>query len=178
MIVTTITPINSSAEVGKRQGSNPNVLGTSVSPIHSPIYFDRTPQANPVIVTTIGQGIKGDPGPPGPAGGDWLTGSGTPDNSLGNDGQIYYATGTGDVYKKQAGVWERQFAITGKSFYYEHTQSVASDMWTVNHNKGSRPSIAVYSAGGKEIWAEIIHNNVNQALIYFDSAITGSAICT
>jgi hypothetical protein len=118
MIVTTITPLNTTAELGKRTGSPPNVLGTSVSPLHSPLYFDNKPAQNSVIVTTIGQGIKGDKGDkgdPGEAGGAWLFVTGIPSNTLGIDGQTAYSTDTGNLYNKVSGLWELKGTITAKS---------------------------------------------------------------
>jgi hypothetical protein len=60
---------------------------------------------------------------------------------------------------------------------YVHTQSTASTTWTVNHNLGSRPLIAVFSAGGVEVDASILHISNNQAQISFNTAVTGTATC-
>lgn len=61
---------------------------------------------------------------------------------------------------------------------HEHTQSVASDVWTVNHNLGFRPAVSLLSVGGREMWAEVIHTSVNQFVAYFDAPTTGIAICS
>ena len=61
---------------------------------------------------------------------------------------------------------------------FEFTQSVASAVWTVNHNLGFRPNVSVLSPGGVEVWAEVIHANVNQVFIYFDQAQTGLVLCS
>lgn len=50
------------------------------------------------------------------------------------------------------------------------------DTWVVNHNLNKRPNIDVYSIGGKEMLAEVIHVSLNQAVVYFDAPITGSVI--
>jgi hypothetical protein len=61
---------------------------------------------------------------------------------------------------------------------YTHTQASASDTWTINHNLGFRPSVALLSVGGREMLAEVIHTGANQAIAYFDSPISGQAICS
>jgi hypothetical protein len=61
---------------------------------------------------------------------------------------------------------------------YEHTQAVASDTWTVNHNLGYRPAASLLTVGGREMWAEVIHTSANQFIAYFDSPVTGVAICS
>jgi hypothetical protein len=61
---------------------------------------------------------------------------------------------------------------------FSHTQSAASDTWTVNHNLGFRPAASILSVGGKEMWAEVIHTSNNQFLAYFDAPVAGVAICS
>lgn len=60
---------------------------------------------------------------------------------------------------------------------YEHTQSAASAIWTINHNLGSRPLIMLYSIGWVEVEAEIVHLDANTAQALFVSPVTGFAIC-
>jgi hypothetical protein len=55
-------------------------------------------------------------------------------------------------------------------------QSAPAAVWTVNHNLGHYVNAKVYSAGGVEMWAEIIQPNTNQLLIYFDGPQTGYVI--
>ena len=61
---------------------------------------------------------------------------------------------------------------------FEQAQLVAADTWTVNHNLGYRPAVSLLTVGGKEMWAEVIHISVNQFVAYFDSPVTGVAICS
>jgi hypothetical protein len=61
---------------------------------------------------------------------------------------------------------------------FTHTQAVASDTWTVNHNLGFRPAVSTLSVGGKEMLAEVIHTSVNQFIAYFDAPTSGIAICS
>jgi hypothetical protein len=67
-------------------------------------------------------------------------------------------------------------AVAGGS--YTHNQSVAADTWTVNHNLGFRPAIRALTVGGSEVWGEVLHVSANQTIIYFDSPLAGSAICS
>ena len=60
---------------------------------------------------------------------------------------------------------------------YLHTQASPSATWTVNHNLGVRPIIAVFSIGWVEVGANTTHTNENQAIIYFNTANAGFAVC-
>lgn len=61
---------------------------------------------------------------------------------------------------------------------YTHTQSVDSDLWTVNHNLGYRPDTEVFSVGGEKILAEVLHTSLNQALVYWSAPKSGSVRCS
>lgn len=52
------------------------------------------------------------------------------------------------------------------------------DTWVINHNIGRRPLVGVFSVGGVEMWAEILHVSLNQVIVYFDSPVAGYAICS
>ncbi|MGQ0622670.1 MAG: hypothetical protein ACT4QA_22650 [Panacagrimonas sp.] len=59
---------------------------------------------------------------------------------------------------------------------YLHTQSIASTAWTINHNRGAIPgSVTVYSVGGMEVNADVIHTSNNQTSILFSSPYAGFA---
>jgi hypothetical protein len=59
---------------------------------------------------------------------------------------------------------------------FEQTFSAATQ-WTVNHNLGYRPHVAVLSTGGVEVVAEIVHVSINQLIVYFATAFAGSVRC-
>lgn len=61
---------------------------------------------------------------------------------------------------------------------YQHTQNSASSAWTVNHNLGYRPNVALTTLGGAEMWAEVLHVSANQVLVTFDNPTTGLALCS
>lgn len=58
---------------------------------------------------------------------------------------------------------------------YEHTQAIAATVWTVNHNLGFRPDVAVFTTGGLEVEAEVLHMSTNQTQITLLTAMTGFA---
>ena len=64
----------------------------------------------------------------------------------------------------------------GAGYHVQHDQPVAAATWTINHNLGLRPSVGVFTAGGQEVWAEVLHVSVNQVLISFDAPFAGFAI--
>lgn len=64
--------------------------------------------------------------------------------------------------------------ISSSAAVYQHTQSISSDVWTVNHNLGAKPSsIMILNTGGREIEADIIHTSDNQFVITFSTPQTG-----
>lgn len=61
---------------------------------------------------------------------------------------------------------------------YTHQQTTASDVWTINHNLGVRPVIALVTDGGYEFDAEVKHLSVNTAVATMTIPLTGTARCT
>lgn len=61
----------------------------------------------------------------------------------------------------------------GQSFDY--TQSTPAATWTVNHNLGFRPDVAVFSTGGLVVFAQITHLTLNTTQIDFTAPFSGSA---
>ena len=64
---------------------------------------------------------------------------------------------------------------SGSSGGYDFIQSSPSTLWTINHNLGYRPVVALLSVGGIEMWATIVHISVNQVQVSFISATAGRA---
>jgi hypothetical protein len=58
---------------------------------------------------------------------------------------------------------------------YEHVQISPQSSWTVNHNLGVVPSVTVYSVGGMEVEASIVHISNNQTVISFVTPFAGTA---
>ena len=66
----------------------------------------------------------------------------------------------------------------GTTARYEHTQSTAQTVWTVNHNFGYRPLVQALSVGGMQLLVEVLHSGQNQSLIFFDLPTAGLAVCS
>jgi len=60
---------------------------------------------------------------------------------------------------------------------YEHLQPSAAATWTVNHNLGHLPVVAVLNAAGAQVLAAVEHVSSNQARVELDSPMAGRAIC-
>ena len=108
-------------------------------------------------------------------------GTGSPVGVLVPDvyGQHYIDTVTNNLWQAYAltnAYWVQIAGVGAGSYYYRHDQVGALATWTVNHNLGSNPNVSVYSTGGLEILAEILHVSINQTQIIFDSAKAGYAI--
>jgi hypothetical protein len=58
---------------------------------------------------------------------------------------------------------------------YNHTQSSASTVWTINHNLGFIPTVQTVTVGGLEVMGEVQHTSANQTLVTFNTAIAGTA---
>jgi hypothetical protein len=61
----------------------------------------------------------------------------------------------------------------GSAFTF--TQASPATTWTINHNLGYRPVVELFSAGGVEMIAEVVHTTVNQVVVSFVVATAGSA---
>ena len=64
----------------------------------------------------------------------------------------------------------------GNAQVYVHTQSVASDTWTINHNFGRKPSsVRSVLLSGDTIHGVLEDVDANTVKIYFDTAYQGEA---
>ena len=61
---------------------------------------------------------------------------------------------------------------------YLHAQATPAATWTINHNLGLKPDIALIDAGGNEVEGAILHTSDNQAVASFAVAIAGTARCS
>lgn len=55
------------------------------------------------------------------------------------------------------------------------TQNTPSNLWVVNHNLGYFPTVDVFSSGGLELLASVIHLSNNTTQIQFSIPISGTA---
>lgn len=59
--------------------------------------------------------------------------------------------------------------------FYTHTQSVASAVWTINHNLGGEPTAVVLDSAGTQCEGTFSYSSKNQMVITFTAAFTGTA---
>jgi hypothetical protein len=59
---------------------------------------------------------------------------------------------------------------------YEHIQTIANNLWIINHNLGRRPGVHVYNNAWTEVDAEVQHFSLNQTRILFAMPFFGIAI--
>jgi hypothetical protein len=58
---------------------------------------------------------------------------------------------------------------------YTHSQLVASQTWTIQHNLNKRPSVTVVDDGDNVVFADVQYINENSLTITFAGAISGKA---
>lgn len=66
----------------------------------------------------------------------------------------------------------------GPTNKYEVAFPTSQIVWIINHNMGFRPSVRTYGPGGREMVGEVVHTGINQAVVYFDGAVSGTAVCS
>lgn len=65
--------------------------------------------------------------------------------------------------------------FTPSDIFYVHTQSVASAIWTINHNLNGQPAVTVLDSAGTQCEGTISYPSSNQMVITFSAAFTGTA---
>jgi hypothetical protein len=65
----------------------------------------------------------------------------------------------------------------GELVFHEHVQSSPSATWTINHNLGFLPPIALRTLGGVVFDAQITHVSNNQAIVSLATPVAGFARC-
>jgi hypothetical protein len=125
----------------------------------------------------------------------FLTGTGAPAPSLGNNGDTYLNTVNGDLYTKSspsdgsAGTWSKSTNIIQPaevSFTFE--QQFASPGgrtpidggtgdggWYINHNLRYKPSVFVSDYGRNNVECDIEHVSNNLLILTFSQAVSGYA---
>lgn len=63
--------------------------------------------------------------------------------------------------------------VAGDSF--EFSQSSPALQWSISHNLGRRPIVELFSVGGAEIDADVLHISTDQVLVNFLLPTAGSA---
>ena len=65
--------------------------------------------------------------------------------------------------------------INPSDIAYTHTQAIANSVWTINHNLGFNPTAVVLDSAGTNCEGSFSYPTVNQMVITFNSAFTGTA---
>jgi len=79
---------------------------------------------------------------------------------------------TGTVTVTAGGV--ANLAASG-DLHYTYQQSVAASTWTVVHNLGKRPSVAVVDTGGNLVVGAVSYPDANTCVLTFGAAFAGTA---
>lgn len=58
---------------------------------------------------------------------------------------------------------------------YDHLQSIASDVWTINHMLGRIPKVTVIDSSGDEVEGSYSYPSLNQVVLTFSSPFGGTA---
>lgn len=58
---------------------------------------------------------------------------------------------------------------------FDYTQGAASDLWTVAHNLGFRPSVSTFTVGGVEMVGSVQHLSADVLQIGFNTPVAGFA---
>ena len=67
-------------------------------------------------------------------------------------------------------------AWVNKATTFTHTQSGASESWTITHNLGYRPGgVGIVDSGENVVMGDIVHSSNNELVINFSSAFAGKA---
>lgn len=72
----------------------------------------------------------------------------------------------------------REIGNGGSGIAFTHSQVSAATLWTINHNLGFRPTVAILDSGGNEIEADVVHTGPNQLVIHFAIPVAGVARLT
>jgi hypothetical protein len=60
---------------------------------------------------------------------------------------------------------------------YIHTQAIASNSWTVNHNLDKFPSVTVVDSNDRKMTGSVQYIDVDNVTISFEFALTGKVYC-
>lgn len=60
---------------------------------------------------------------------------------------------------------------------YVHIQSVASNIWTIDHNLNKFPSITIVDSANNTVIGNVKHINSNRVSVVFTSEFSGKAFC-
>lgn len=63
----------------------------------------------------------------------------------------------------------------GSGSDYTHTQAVASATWVINHNLNKQVLVGLFTVGGVEFEAEVVHTSLDQVTVLLSTPVAGYA---
>jgi hypothetical protein len=110
------------------------------------------------------------------SGSSFYTGSSSPSNSLGNNGDSYLNTTTGTLYTKTSNIWSNPTPLVAVSlFSFDYEKQSSSNQWNIVHNLGFRPAVSVMDYGSNNVECDVEHVSENHLTLTFSEAISGYA---
>jgi hypothetical protein len=83
------------------------------------------------------------------------------------------------VANQQPNVTISQVGVQGPAgstlIFYTHNQATASATWTINHNLNGNPTAVVFDSGGTQCEGSFSYPTLNQMVITFTAAFSGTA---
>lgn len=67
--------------------------------------------------------------------------------------------------------------VSSKATSYNHTQTIASTSWTINHGLNKYPAVITILSDGTKVEGSIIYNGYNVVSVVFGRAASGTAYC-
>lgn len=122
------------------------------------------------------QGVQGPTGTQGPAGAQGtqgvqgVDGGGATLQDIQDAIQSAALNSTDDLPE---GVFNLYF--TPGRVAYIHTQGVASNTWTINHDLNFYPNVTIQDSGGSIVEGEIVYTNLNSLTVNFQASFSGTA---
>jgi hypothetical protein len=68
-----------------------------------------------------------------------------------------------------------QFVLTSR---HVHTQSTASDTWTINHTLGGKPSVTIVDSADTTVFGEVQYVSNSEVTVSFSAPFSGYAYLT
>jgi len=132
-----------------------------------------------VVTETLPQVISvGQQGPAGKSS-TWHTGSSAPLAAVGVDGDYFFNTSNGDVYRKVEGVWGSISNLRGPAGaggnVFVHDQQVASASWTINHSLNIYPTVVVVDTANEVVVGDVTYVDLNNVQVSFAAPFSGKA---
>lgn len=106
----------------------------------------------------------------------FLTGSTPPSPSLGNTGDTYFDTSSGQLYTKSNTGWTLSTNLVNPvSISFSFEQQINTTTWDITHNLGYRPAVFVSDYGQNNVECDIEHVSTNELILTFSIPMSGYA---